>query len=65
MKLRKIMAMILALVMATALLAGCGGSGNGGGAAPAPAEEDPAIWADSLAESEEAPAEENAEPLVP
>ena len=39
MKLRKIMAMILALVMATALLAGCGGSGNGGGAAaPAPAD---------------------------
>ena len=38
MKLRKIMAMILALVMATALLAGCGGSGNAGGAASAPVE---------------------------
>ena len=39
MKLRKIMAMILALVMATALLTGCGGSGkSGGGAASAPVE---------------------------
>ena len=38
MKLRKIMAMILALVMATALLTGCGGSGKAGGAASAPVE---------------------------
>ena len=39
MKLRKILALILALVMATALLAGCGGSGNaGGGSAPVAAD---------------------------
>ena len=38
MKLRKIMAMILALVMATSLLAGCGGSGKTGGTASAPVE---------------------------
>ena len=41
MKFRKILALILALVMSAALLAGCGGSGssgNAGGAASAPAE---------------------------
>lgn len=38
MKLRKTLALVLALVMAAALLAGCGGSGNGGGAASAPVE---------------------------
>ena len=42
MKLRKILALIMALVMSAALLAGCGGSGNaGGGAASAPAAEVP------------------------
>ena len=38
-KMSKSLALIMAIVMSVALLAGCGGSGNtGGGAAPAPAE---------------------------
>ena len=38
-KLHKSLALVMALVMTVALLAGCGSSGNaGGGAAPAPAE---------------------------
>ena len=41
-KISKTLALIMAIVMSVALLAGCGGSGNaGGGAAPAPAAEVP------------------------
>ena len=38
MKLSKILALVMALVMMVGLLAGCGGSGNAGGAASAPVE---------------------------
>ena len=38
MKLRKSLALIMALVMTVALLAACGGSGDAGGAASAPVE---------------------------
>ena len=40
-KMSKTLALIMAVVMSVALLAGCGGSGNAGGAASAPAAEVP------------------------